>query len=265
MKRVIAASMEDRVSVAVARVLVESYGFRDLEENVYRRGDVELRLIREKHIFAEKLGEKLGADLVVVPSSHKSEKGVRALLTHPVGNWGDEALFGGRPKTLSATSASMLRTSLQTLLEEADRLGIKDRNIGLEVTHHGPATDVPLIFVEVGGPEDEEPDRRALEAVASASLAAARVEFRSEDTAIGFGGGHYAPTFTKLVARSDYSLGHMCPKYALPVERKMIAQAVKKTVENPGLAVIDWKGVTSEQRRTVLSVLEELGIDVIKA
>ncbi len=264
MKRFIVASKADEVSMAIAEILIENYGFREVSENLYEYEGVKLAVIEEKHIYSEGLGERLGAELVVVASAHRSEKGVRALLTHPTGNWGDEAAYGGRPRTLSATSASALYTSIHTLREEADRLGLSGWKVNLEVTHHGPATDTPLIFVEAGGPEGEIPERRVLEAVASACLAAAKLEKRATP-AIGFGGGHYAPTFTRLALRGEYAFGHMCPKYALPIDLEMVRQAVEKTLENPRLAIIDWKGLSSEQRKKVLELVEAAGLEWVKA
>ena len=261
---VIVASRMDEVSMAVAEILKECYDFREVDENLYRSHGVELRIIEEKHVYADGLGEDWGADLLVVASSHRSEAGVKALLTHPVGNWGPRAELGGVPKTLSATSAKALYTSINFLREEADRLGLKDWRVGLEVTHHGPRTDVPLIFVEAGGPPDEIPERRALEAVASTCFRVAERRLSPDLVAVGFGGGHYAPTFTRLSLERHMGFGHMCPKYAMPVDVEVIRQAFEKTVEKPRLAILDWKGLKSDHRRMLLEVFDSLGIEWMK-
>ncbi|MCS7125357.1 MAG: hypothetical protein NZ929_00365 [Aigarchaeota archaeon] len=263
MKRVIAISKADPVSMKIAEILIESFGFKELDDSTCIRDDIELKFIEQKHIYAEKIGEKLNADLLIFPSSHKSERGIQAFLTHPVGNWGREALYGGLPRTLSMTSASMLKKSLQTLIDEVDRLRITGWDVRLEVTHHGPFTDVPSIFIEVGGGEGQI-DRKELEVVASASIATAQVDFFDSKAAIGFGGGHYAPAFTRLVANDIYLIGHMCPKYALPVDGEMVRQAVEKTVEKPRIALIDWKGISSENRRYLIENLEKLDLEIVK-
>jgi len=265
MRSVIVASEADAVSMAVAHLLQESYGFRESSERTFTRGDVTLKIIREKHIHAEGLGERLGAELVVVASSHRSEAGVKALLTHPTGNWREEAAYGGRPETLSATSATALYTALHTLRDEADRLRLHEWRVGLEVTHHGPATNVPLIFIEAGGPAGEVPNRRVLEALASACIAAAELRFKPIEPSLGFGGTHYAPTFTRLALKGERSFGHMCPKYALPIGIEMIRQAVEKTLERPRVAVIDWKGVPSAERKKLIRLLERVGLEWVKA
>ena len=45
----------------------------------------------------------------------------------------------------------------------------------------------------------------------------------------------------------------------------MIRQAVEKTLENPRLAIIDWKGLSSEQRKKVLELVEAAGLEWVKA
>ncbi len=264
MKRCIVISKADPISIGVAEILIESFDFK-LDDQTYRRGEVEIKFIDQKHIYAEEIGERLGADLVVFPSSHKSEKGIQAFLTHPVGNWKDQALYGGRPRKLSMTSALMLTNSLQTLMSEVDRLGIKGWDVRLEVTHHGPYTSIPSIFIEVGGSDTSTITSRELEVVATASLRAAETEIHDADNiAVGFGGGHYAPTFTKLVSEGLYSIGHMCPKYALPIDDEMVKQAIEKVVEKPRLALIDWKGIPSQQRTELISILEKHGLEPVK-
>ena len=264
MKRAIIISRIDPVSLGVAQILIESFDFK-INGGIYRRGELEIHFIDEKHIYAEMIGVRLGVDLIVFPSSHKSEKGIRAFLTHPVGNWRDEALYGGIPKKLSKTSALMLRNSLQTLIEEVDKLHLHGWDVRLEVTHHGPYTEIPSIFVEVGGDSDSNPSRRELEVVASASYEAANTDvYEDEEVAIGFGGGHYAPTFTKLVARGDYIIGHMCPKYALPIDEVMVKEAIEKNVENPTYALIDWKGIMSDHRRELVSILKRYGLEITR-
>jgi len=265
MASVIVASRKDEVSMKIAEILRECYDFKEVNESLYRAHGIELRMIEEKHIYADGLGENWNADLLIVASSHRSEAGVKALLTHPVGNWGLKAELGGAPKTISATSAKALYTSINFLREEADRLRLTDWRIGLEVTHHGPRTNVPLIFVEAGGPPDQIPERRALEAVASTCFRVAERRLNPDLVAVGFGGGHYAPTFTKLSLEKRIGFGHMCPKYVMPIDEEMIRQAFEKTIEKPRLAILDWKGLKSDHRKMLLETFDLLGVEWMKA
>lgn len=261
--KLIVVSEADPTSMLVGRLLLEEYEFKPIRNGLYARGGIGLRVIREKHVHANGLGEDLKPELQVVASSHKSEAGVRALLTHPVGNWGDEVLVGGLPRTLSPTSAIALYGALQALRDAASSLGLDEWSIGLEVTHHGPATSIPTIFIEAGGPSGEAPDRGALEAVARACMAACEIG-SGPPPAVGFGGGHYAPSFTRLALAEEYSFGHMCPKYAMPVDRVLIEQAFEKTVERPRLAIIDWKGLRGQDRELLLSIFRDLGVEWVK-
>ncbi|MCD6235439.1 MAG: hypothetical protein J7J94_00360, partial [Thaumarchaeota archaeon] len=263
--RVIVASKADPTSIEIAKRIIEIHGFQEIGPDLYRRREILLKLIEEKHIYRDGLCEELNPELAIVASAHKSEAGIRALLTHPVGNWGNEAAAGGRPRTLSPTSAAALYTSLHALQKQASELKLDEWRVGLEVTHHGPATKTPLIFVEAGGPPDELPEEKALEAVAQACVEVAESRLSAPDAAIGFGGGHYAPSFTRLALNGEYALGHMCPKYAMPVDREMIIQALEKTVEKPRIAVLDWKGLKSDMRRELINVLEDLSVEWIRA
>jgi D-aminoacyl-tRNA deacylase len=260
--KLIVVSEADPTSILAGRLLIEGYGFKPIRDRLYAKGDILLRVIAEKHVYVNGLGEDLKPELQVVASSHRSEAGIRALLTHPVGNWGDEALVGGLPRTLSPTSAIALYGALRALHDAASELGLEGWNIGMEATHHGPATSVPIIFIEAGGPL-EEPDQKAVEAVARACIAACET-CSGPLPAIGFGGGHYAPSFTRLALAGEYSFGHMCPKYAMPVDRMMIEQAFEKTIEKPRLTVIDWKGLRGQDRDLLLSILKDLGVEWVR-
>jgi len=230
--RAIIASRADPISMRVAEILINSYGFEEVGVGLFRRrGGALLKIIEEKHVEANGLAEDLRPELAIVASSHKSEAGIRALLAHPAGNWGDEAPAGGLPRTLSPTSASALYISLHALSEAASELKLNQWSMGLEVTHHGPATSIPLIFIEAGGPLGEIPEERALEAVAHACVTVAESEAEAPLPAVGFGGGHYAPRFTRLTLDGEYSFGHMCPRYAMPIGRDMVIQAFERTIE----------------------------------
>ena len=65
MVSVIVASRMDEVSMKIAGILKECYDFREVDENIYRSHGVELRIIEEKHVYADGLGEDWGADLLL--------------------------------------------------------------------------------------------------------------------------------------------------------------------------------------------------------
>ncbi|MCS7136337.1 MAG: D-aminoacyl-tRNA deacylase [Nitrososphaerota archaeon] len=265
-KAAILTSTKDTASMLTRKILLENFGFKesDLSFNgnpVFMRNDAALLTLNVPLIHAEGIDEMLNVSLIVAVSKHVSEKGIKALLTHPVGNWGPDTRQGGRAFKVSRTSCAALTTSLMTLYEESSSL--HGWSVGLEVTHHGPFSTKPIIFVEFGGPENELNNINAAEAVAAAAVAAIERP-KLLEPAIGFGGGHYAPLFTRLVLSGEYSFGHMIPKYAFPVTKDAVLQAFDMTVEKPNVAVIDWKGIPATDRQVLQFILEDLEKKVVK-
>jgi D-aminoacyl-tRNA deacylase len=265
-KAAILTSTRDAASMLVRGILLENFGFKETDwyfngNPVFMKNDVLLVTLDVLLIHAEGIDERLDVPFLVAVSKHVSEKGIKALLTHPVGNWGSDASQGGMAFKVSRTSCAALTTSLMTLYEESSSL--HGWSVGLEVTHHGPFSTKPLIFVEFGGPENELNNIKAAEVVAAAAVAAIERP-KLLEPAIGFGGGHYAPLFTKLVLSGEYSFGHMIPKYAFPITKEVVLQAFEMTVEKPEVAVMDWKGIPSVDRQALQSMLEEFGKRVVK-
>ena len=53
----------------------------------------------------------------------------------------------------------------------------------------------------------------------------------------------------------------MIPKYALSaVDAEMLLHCVERTLEKVSLAVLDWKGIKSEEKPKVLAALEAAGL-----
>jgi hypothetical protein len=59
----------------------------------------------------------------------------------------------------------------------------------------------------------------------------------------------------------EATFGHMIPKYAVHlVDSDMLNQCIKKSLEKVSLAILDWKGIKSEDKPNLLSVLETVGL-----
>ena len=83
---------------------------------------------------------------------------------------------------------------------------------------------------------------------------------------IGFGGTHYASKFNKLVLEKNYKIGHLAPKYAInDLTEDVLNQMISRSANPIKSAVIDWKGMNSENKAHLLPMLEERDIDVIRA
>jgi D-aminoacyl-tRNA deacylase len=268
-------SGEDVAGKNIARALVEKHGFTKsecaaAEEQgfVFRiwksAGGMELVELGTRTVEADYLSEFFQSDLFVFASRHSSETGKPCLTAHATGNWGGKAEVGGKPRELCLTSARALKSAVKFL--EANK--IAGFEVFLEVTHHGP-TELrsPAIFVEVGSSEAEWNNEAAVRVVAEAVLHVCRNYGKEKGrVAIGFGGGHYAPSFTKTLKETDFLVSHIAAKYALDeLNEKMVSQAVEKTSEKVDLALIDWKGCSGEQRKRVISILKSIGLEYEKA
>lgn len=266
--RFILISRADSSSMLVGKCLVERFGFEPVREGgveLLRGRLVSAAVIDKHHLYLseeEILG--LNADLIVVASSHRSESGTKALTTHATGNWTDDVSMGGRQRALSLTLAGAIRAAYNTLrLRAEESSSLRDWWVGLEVTHHGPYSPVPMVYVEFGGPVEARADERAAEAVAEACIEACLAR-PSRSAAIGVGGGHYAPTFNRLMSLGEYDFGHILPKYWIPEALDLLGEAVRSVVDGCNVAVIDWKGVQGQHRGLLVERLQQLGVEIVK-
>lgn len=249
--------------------LLQVLGFEVMEVGgleVLSKGSFRAYVLRGPHLHAtvEEL-TSLESDLLVVASTHRSEHGVRALTVHSTGNWTSEASHGGLPRRISATHAGATRVAFDALTEEArsDRK-LEGWWVGLEVTHHGPYSPVPLIYVEFGGPEDARRDPAAAEAVAEACVRTIGSSYPSSRGSIGVGGGHYAPTFTRVMAHRLYDVTHVLPKYCMPEGVDLLGEAAASVRDGCRYLLVDWKGTPGQHRPAVAAIAEELGIELVK-
>jgi D-tyrosyl-tRNA(Tyr) deacylase len=151
------------------------------------------------------------APTLVFPSIHRSEQNVACLTVHPLGNPGLDTGVGGRPSTLVPTDPSLMVAALRALEERARALGTP---VTYEATHHGPTLGLPAFFVEIGYGEAPAPPTPAVDLLTDV---VPRLEAEGGDrTAVGVGGGHYAPRFTELALRRRWAFGHLLSRHALP-------------------------------------------------
>ena len=116
--------------------------------------------LKKQSIFSEDIGVKKypelkNIDVLIIASTHKSEKGVPSLCLHAPGNWRNADL-GGQPGKICPTSAFILKYLFKELNKnyvEGRKSLDKAYNITLEVTHHGPLMEIPCVFIELGSQE----------------------------------------------------------------------------------------------------------------
>jgi len=258
-------SCRDVAGVNVAKSVLQRYPFKQTLETyqgspVYEAKingkDICFVTLNEESVNAQYLPEDFSeAKLVVFISRHSSLSGKPTLSVHAPGNFG-EAGLGGLPKTLSVAPAG----AMQTALKELDRLRREmslDYEVCYEGSHHGPSLNLPVMFVELGSSESQWNDLRAAEAVGEAAMAAITSFSVSVTAVLGIGGPHYSQKFTQMALQGEAAFGHMVPKYAVAeVDAAMIAQCLEKTLEKVSCAVLDWKGIRSQDKPGLLSALK---------
>jgi len=227
-------------------------------------GNFHFYLVDKEVIYTENLDlEKISHyDFVIFASRHKSEKGGKTLSVHAPGNF-RKADFGGIDRRVCKASALFQKQLLEKLKFNADKFHLKGYDITLECTHHGPLINKPCLFIEIGATETEWKDRKAGFIVAKAIFETMR-DFRENpynEIAVGVGGPHYCPNFTKIQLKSNIAISHVIPQYVFPITEEMVQEAIGSTEEDIDLILLDWKGLgTSEQRQQSLDVLNKFYI-----
>lgn len=147
---------------------------------------------------------------LIFPSIHRSRDNVPCLAAHPLGNLGDRAELGGRPRTVCPTDPPAMTSTLRRLAELGEPGGWTTT---FESTHHGPELGLPAFFAEVGFGTLGAPPDDAVKALASA-LRDLSIE-SGDRVALAVGGGHYAPHFTELALRRRWAFGHIVSRHDL--------------------------------------------------
>jgi D-aminoacyl-tRNA deacylase len=267
---IILASRNDPAASNIAERLITNFGFTFEtnygEDELYRKDGLTLLKTNRNILNLRGFDSELKVDTVVCVSRHSSESGKPTLTAHVPGNLGSEAPMGGEARRLALADPYRLRSAIISLQEATEKLDLKDYSVSLEATHHGPTElTVPVLFIEVGSTRKQWGDTRAGEAAASAAMRAA-MERSVGKSAVGFGGGHYAPKHTRYVLEEGFAVGHIIPEHFFEdYEPTIVDSAFRKTVGECRTALIDWKGLKSEHRRILLSRLGLIGVEIIKS
>ncbi|MEK6827569.1 MAG: D-aminoacyl-tRNA deacylase [Nanoarchaeota archaeon] len=227
-------------------------------------GNFNFYLVDDEIIYTENLNlEKMNQyDFIIFASKHQSEKGNKTISIHAPGNW-RKAELGGEEGRVCKTSALFQKQIFEKLKSNMDKFHIKNYELTLECTHHGPLIKKPCLFVEIGATEKEWKDRKTGFIVAK-SIAEMISEFKENpynEIAIGIGGPHYCPNFNKIQLNSNIAISHVIPQYALPLTQEMVQEAIAGTDEDIDLILLDWKGLgNAEQRQQITDVLDKFYI-----
>jgi len=265
MQCAIITSKQDPAGMNIKECLLRLFKFHEsgkFENNsVYSyKNNTVLYTLEQYHIFADELDKKIDADFFIFATSHKSKEGILSLSCHAPGNWG-EAGFGGKSKKLCIAPALMLKKAYLELKNNQN--DVPNHQITLEVTHHGPYVNKPIMFIEIGSAEEHWGNKKAGEIIAKTIIKLIEEpELKNQKIAFGIGGPHYCNNFNKILERADIALGHICPKHNLHLlDEEMIMQAIERTKEKIDFVLLDWKGMGAEKER-LKGILEKMGIEV---
>lgn len=227
----------------------------------YQYENFYLIIIEKEKVFAENIDReikdtlKINFDNIIVASKHRSESGIKTLTVHPIGNFGNAEL-GGKPKTVVPVPANLMTGALLKLYELGKNTGY---SISYEATHHGPYLETPTFFIEIGSNLEEWKNPEMGEIISKTILSMKKTD---DDIAIGIGGGHYTPRFTKIALTKKISFGHMVPKYhSDKIDSKMLYEIVLKS--NAKYLIMEKKDLSSKERKRIEDILDSVHLELI--
>ncbi len=269
------ASNKDIASQNIAGQILKMRIFKevpgDFQGNPVYEADINHRKARlitlnEESVYSQDLASQFGSlELVVFISRHSSESRTPTLSTHTPGNLGD-AKLGGLPRKVSFSPASAMRTALGAMMRLKKERGLS-YEVSYEATHHGPSLDVPTMFVELGSSIEQWNDVAAADVVARAATEAiSKFGRRSAKVSLGIGGPHYNMKFTKIALEEEIAFGHIIPKYAVSsIDATILRHCIERTLEKVDSIILDWKGITGEDKPHIVRILGEIGFPFEKA
>ncbi|MBD3192647.1 MAG: hypothetical protein GF308_18545 [Candidatus Heimdallarchaeota archaeon] len=271
-KPVIITTKQNICGINIRKKLLENWEFTPTDQlfdgtPIYQYQNIRLMYSEKDIIYADHCDD-LETDLFIMGSRHKSKANRKSLLTHVPGNLSKDNSYGGNPLELAYASTRAIRTAYQTLKRYQQQFNLREFDVTMEATHHGPSNlKSPVIFVEVGSTEKEYNNDDALLAVAKTII---KICLEKEDKkiipSIGFGGGHYATRFNEIMDLSPVAMGHLLPKYQRKnLTQTMVEQMIDKTIENVEWAIIDKSSLNNDQISIIEDGCSTRGVEVVQA
>jgi len=266
MKIALIASTKDPASVNIKETLLNDFDFIKLEaefenSDVYGylidKKDIKLYTIDTELIFTNDLDKKIDADMFIFLSKHRAEEGRASLTCHPIGNFGNNKK-GGKEKTLCTCPSSFLK---EILIELSENVEGSEYEATLESTHHGPFMKKALLFFELGSAEKHWKDKNGAKIYVKTLMNVLSKENKDYGSVFIIGGTHYSHVGNKVMLKTNYSVGHICPKFNFEnLNDDLLEQAMEKVIPKPKFVLLDWKGLGKEKKR-ILELLEKNNIE----
>lgn len=263
----IVVSRVDKASMCIWNSLSRMIKFREVSRIEYS-SDLALAYISDKDVIhideADEWAKNRSISLLVFLSRHEMRSPRPIITFHTPGNWTSQAEYGGKPRAVAISEPRVLSWLYRRAHEEISEL--EGFDVTIEATHHGPFVDRPTIFAEIGSSEREWGNAKACEFLASIVAEALEkigsITSDSRPVAISIGDLHYI-TITDHVARGEYNIGHVVPKYVKP-DADIVKMAVERNSVRPSMAIVHWKALKSEDRPIVEKALIDAGVSVVK-
>lgn len=256
----IIVSKKDEAGMNIKENLLEEIEFERKHESKiesYTYENISLYVIEKDTIFFEECEEAIKAESYIFATRHQSKSKEKTLSVHFPGNFG-KAEYGGREKELCFTDPVLLKKAFINLSMLGKESGYA---ITLEATHHGPFIRKPVFFIEIGSSSEEWNDKAAGKIIARTIIKTlAEEKENTYEKAIGFGGSHYCAAFNKIELETKVALGHICPKYNIENLDENIMKKMLLSANGIDYALLDWKGMDSENRKKIMGILEKLDI-----
>lgn len=264
MKYAIIVSKKDIAGMNIKDCLLEGYGFTKNGEfrgnSKYTYENMALYTLDEETVLSEGIDGELDEDILVFATRHQSSEGVHSLSCHTPGVYG-KADFGGRDKELCVALPLMLKAAYSLMKKNSDL----DSNVTLECTHHGPYLTKPSMFIEIGSSEEEWKNKVFGKIIAKTIVELLNSKLENKEVAVGIGGPHYCNNFNKILERTELTLGHIIPKYALDYfSEELLLQMMERSVPSATKVIVDYKGLGAHKEK-VKSVLGKLGLEYGRA
>ena len=270
----IVVSRADEASVHIGEQLLEIGEWSETTDDsradadgggaVYRTDGAVLREFEELHLDLQHVAAAFDdPELVVFASKHAGDTD-ELLTAHHTGNFG-VAEYGGASGQFARACPNAHSAVVAALADHAP----EGYEVGMECTHHGPTeVGAPSMFVEVGSAQSQWRDPAAASAVARAILDLRGVapvtptENGHRRHLVGFGGGHYAPRFERVVRETDWTVGHLAADWCLSALAD--SDLDRETVIERAFAASDAEyALLADGREELAATIEELGYRVV--
>lgn len=232
---------------------------------LYRSESCSILYIPEDQIYTDYFAGHFKTNLLIYASKHSSAAGQKSLLVHTTGNWNNASVYGGRDEEISLIPSKIITTAYEYIVKLQKERKLDQYWTGIECTHHGPTSlQVPLMYIETGGTEEEWNDISACNLIADViwliveDVNNNNIDDESKPAMIGLGGNHYCSSFIRKLESKEYLIGHIIPKYAhKKLNIEMLQQARKKTLAENKVFLIDKKGARSADRKRFIKYIEQ--------